>query len=59
MRILFDENMPQITAALLREYGHEVHRQNDSAADREVLEMARLLGSLLITYDKDFGDLMF
>ena len=59
MRILLDENMPQITAALLREKGHEVYRQNDSAADREVLAMARVQGSLLVTYDKDFGELMF
>ncbi len=61
MRILADENMPDTTVALLRQDGHDVHFVKETmprTADLDVLTVATREGRLLVTQDKDFGDIV-
>jgi predicted nuclease of predicted toxin-antitoxin system len=61
--ILFcDEGVDRQVVGRLREDGHEVTYVAELApgiSDQEVLEQANALGALLITLDKDFGELVF
>lgn len=62
MKIVIDEGMDIRLAAALRQAGHEVTHIGESArglTDVEVLSLATQPGVLLITRDKDFGDLIF
>lgn len=61
MRILADENMPDPTIALLRMAGHDVHFAKEtmpSEADPNILAVATRESRLLVTQDKDFGDIV-
>jgi len=60
MKLLADENVPGPVVELLRREGHDVAWIRDDASglpDERVLEWARKEASLLITFDKDFGEL--
>lgn len=62
MRLLIDENYPLDGARALAQAGHDVLRMADvapSASDREVLALARRESRVLVTFDSDFGDLIF
>ena len=62
MRILADENMPERAVNLLRRAGHDVRwvmETDRGALDPPLLAAATAERRLLITYDKDFGDLLF
>ncbi len=62
MRWLIDECVDAALAARLREAGHDVVYMSDiapRATDVEVLKRADDEGRLLLTEDKDFGDLVF
>lgn len=62
MRWLTDECVDASLAALLCERGHDVVYMADvapRAADPEVMERAERESRLLLTEDKDFGDLIF
>ena len=62
MRFLVDENMPRRSVAMLRDHGHEVLWAGESLRsdpDPNLLELATLQQRTLITYDKDFGDLIY
>lgn len=61
-RLLLDENFPHSAADGLARAGHDV--QNVAAlapglADRGVLALAREHQRCLVTFDSDFGDLVF
>jgi predicted nuclease of predicted toxin-antitoxin system len=62
VRILADENVPRSIVAWLRSSGSEVlyaaesHRQTPDVA---LLAEAQTYGAVLITEDKDFGELVF
>ena len=61
MRFLVDENMDDLVVARLRAAGHEVswaRETHRSAADPSLLELANQEGRTLITYDRDFGELV-
>jgi predicted nuclease of predicted toxin-antitoxin system len=61
MRILADENMPDQTVELLRMAGHDVHFVKEtmpSEADPNILAVATRENRLLVTQDKDFGDIV-
>jgi predicted nuclease of predicted toxin-antitoxin system len=61
MNILADENIAQSIVLLLRTEGHQVRHMGEIAAsspDTDVLEIANQYGALLLTEDKDFGDLV-
>ncbi|MCL4740694.1 MAG: DUF5615 family PIN-like protein [Phycisphaerales bacterium] len=62
MRLLANENMPSSVVRALRERGHDVLWAKESMAGQPgavLLSRARQDGRLLITFDKDFGELTF
>ena len=62
MRLLLDANISTRLVAPLQEMGHDVVSQlqeNPNAADEEILKRAHLEQRIVITYDKDFGELVF
>jgi len=62
MRLVADESVDAPIVRRLREDGHDVvyiAELAPSAADEEVLEEANLRGAILLTADKDFGELVF
>ena len=62
MRLLANENFPGDAITSLREDGHDVvWIRNDApgSADTDVLARAQREDRILITFDKDFGELAF
>ena len=62
MRILANENVSGTVIRLLRERGHDVLSAKDSMRgepDPVSLERAGQEGRILVTHDKDFGELAF
>lgn len=62
MRFLANENIASATVDALRARGGEVvwvKQQMRGASDEEVLECARREERVLLTFDKDFGELAF
>ncbi len=60
MRLLVDENVPFASVMALRTAGHDVYSASErdvGAADDVLLARAHAEGRLLITFDRDFGDL--
>jgi len=60
VRLLADENVPGPLVRLLRERGHDlvwVRETLPGATDEAVLEHASVEARLLVTFDKDFGQL--
>jgi predicted nuclease of predicted toxin-antitoxin system len=62
MRILADENIPGDAVEMLRSRGHDVvwvRADSPGASDDANLSRADAEQRLLITFDKDFGNLIF
>ena len=62
MRFLADEHIPLASIRLLRDAGHDVISVIESAPsanDPNVLERARDADCILLTFDSDFGRLLF
>jgi|SRR4029453_18038766 predicted nuclease of predicted toxin-antitoxin system len=62
MRILANENFPLDAVISLRADGHDVwwvRSDSPGLTDREVLHRATLEDRLIVTFDKDFGELAF
>jgi predicted nuclease of predicted toxin-antitoxin system len=62
MRLLADENVPAPSIRLLRAAGFDVESIREIAAgspDRDVLAHAREQGQVLVTFDRDFGELVY
>lgn len=62
MRLLADENFPGEAVEALRSRGHDVawvRVDAPGADDRAILARAAAEGRLLVTFDKDFGELAF
>ena len=62
MKFLADENIDRQIVAALREAGHEVTyiaELDPGTTDDYVLDIANRGGLLLLTADKDFGELLF
>ena len=60
MKRLADENFPGGAIRALRELGRDVvaaTERNGSVADSEIFAIVRREGRVLLTFDKDFGDL--
>lgn len=60
--VVLDEHMPRDVADGLRRAGHDVWKIADVAPgldDRGVLALARRSGRWLLTFDADFGDLIY
>lgn len=61
-RFLADENFPRASVRLLRDAGHDVSSiQEDlrGASDPEVLRRSSAEDRILLTFDLDFGELIF
>jgi predicted nuclease of predicted toxin-antitoxin system len=61
MRFLADENVSRQVVERLRTDGHDVisvAQSNQGASDKHVVEMANADGRILITEDRDFGELV-
>lgn len=62
MRLCANENLPEDCVTRLRQDGHDVLWIREAApgiADIDVLARAHKENRLLITFDKDFGELVF
>jgi len=62
VRLLADENLDPTIIEALRDAGHEVRairETNPRASDETVIEIARSEGRLVLTEDKDFGELVY
>ena len=62
MKILADENMQREVVLRLRLNGHDVRwagETNRSAADLSLLQLATREKRTLITYDTDFGEIIY
>ncbi|WP_174279873.1 DUF5615 family PIN-like protein [Sphingomonas bacterium] len=62
MRLLADENLPGLLVRALRDAGHDVLSASEtfpSAADEAVLDRARTEARILVTFDADFGRMIF
>jgi predicted nuclease of predicted toxin-antitoxin system len=60
--LLLDENMPRSVRRALADAGHDVAFAADAepaAEDRRVLALARASQRILVTFDADFGDLVY
>src|ERR1700729_1963845 len=60
MRFLADENVPGAAVGMLRDRGHDVDWIRVSAPgahDSALLAKAVIEGRILLTFDKDFGDI--
>lgn len=62
MRLLANENFPGVAITALRLRGHDVvwiREDSPGIDDRAVLSRATVEERILITFDKDFGELVF
>lgn len=62
LRLLADENFPGVAVKALRERGHDVfwvRTEAPGSTDRELLLRSKVENRILITFDKDFGELIF
>jgi predicted nuclease of predicted toxin-antitoxin system len=62
MKLLADENFPSEAVGALREGGHDVlwvRAAFPGASDSRVLERATSEQRIVLTFDKDFGELAF
>ena len=62
MRLLANENIPLATVRKLRTLGHDVlaiREQNAGIPDHDVLEIAHNEQRILITFDSDYGELIY
>lgn len=62
MRILANENFPRDAVVALRQRGHDVawiRTDAPGSSDKQVLARAQAEDRILITFDKDFGELAF
>lgn len=62
MRLLADENLPLPSIRLLREAGYDIEAIAEfaaGAADWRVLAHAKADGQILVTFDRDFGELIY
>ena len=62
MELLADENQHPIVVARLRAAGHEVEfilESTPGAKDGEILNRPDIGRMIFLTYDRDFGDLIF
>ena len=62
MRLLANENFPADAVDALREVGHDVvwiRTDAPDSTDDLILQRAQAEGRILLTFDKDFGELAF
>lgn len=61
-KLLADENIPQKTVQSLKQRGIDITSVTDTSlglSDRAVLELGNVNERVIVTFDKDFGELVF
>ncbi|PNW57216.1 UNVERIFIED_CONTAM: hypothetical protein BEN50_07405 [Euhalothece sp. KZN 001] len=63
MKLLLDQDIYQITAKFLLEQGHDILLASElgleEASDQKLLNTAQKKGRILVTRDRDYGNLVF
>ncbi len=62
MRLLANENIPLASVVALRNAGHDVtslSETNPGTSDEAVLGLAREQGRIVVTFDRDYGNLIY
>jgi len=62
MRLLANENIPFASVLVLREAGHDILSITETTqgiTDREVMHIAHVEKRLILTFDRDYGELVF
>lgn len=62
MKLLCDENVPVASTHLLRQQGYEVESVSETmfgSADSLILHKAATEQSLILTHDRDYGELLY
>jgi predicted nuclease of predicted toxin-antitoxin system len=60
MKLVADENIPASVVKVLRDDGHDIvwiRSESPGISDVEVMRFAHQKNRILLTYDKDFGEL--
>jgi len=62
MRFLADEDFPRAAVTALRRHGHDVvwvSEEHPGSSDKKLLGIAEKENRIILTLDKDFGDIAF
>ena len=62
MKFLANENFPKASFDILLEEGYDIEHigeTNPSVSDEEVMKIAQEEGRIIITFDSDYGELVF
>ena len=62
MKLLANENIPLLSVRGLRDLGHDivsVAEQSPGISDEEVLRLSRAHNRVIVTFDRDYGELVF
>lgn len=62
MKLLANENIPIFSIVALRNAGHDVlslSEKSPGMADEAALALAREQGRIIVTFDRDYGELLF
>ena len=62
MKLLADENIPLASVRGLRDLGHDIvsiAEQSPGISDEEVLRLSRAQGRVIVTFDRDYEELVF
>ncbi len=62
MRFLANENFPDPSILLLRDAGHDVRSvrtDHPGISDQQVITFAQAENRIILTFDKDYGELIF
>lgn len=62
MKLLANENFPKASVLLLRQLGYDITsigEDNPSISDKDVMTIAQNKQRLILTFDRDYGELIF
>ena len=62
MRVLADENVDGVLVRFLRNQGHDIFWMAESGpgtGDAKIVSIAQSEGRVILTFDRDFGELIF
>lgn len=62
MKLLANENFPRASVLMLRSLGYDitsVGEDNPSISDESVMEIAETEARLILTFDRDYGELIY
>lgn len=62
MILLSNENFPRHAVLHLRELGYTVYsiqEESPGISDSEVMSLAREMGAVILTFDRDYGELIY